>query len=678
MRKKPIYRLAACTLSGLTLLPLQAHSQQADETEQLLIQVTEGQRTAVGSANMASEPVQRLTSNPAVSLSRMGGRGLEPVIRGQSQERVDVLLDGMRVEGACPNRMDPPTSRLSSALAPSLQVLTNNQTLRWGPVAGGQIVATTADPEFNGGTTTGQVTIGGADNGNGKLVNGAAAVGSDEAWFRLSGGYDESRDYEDGSGDDVRSAYKNSEGRADAAWTAENGFFIKGTVSRQEERDVKYAGAGMDAPLTDTDLYRLELGAPVAKGEWSLLAWQADVDHVMDNFSLRPAQMKMKVDSATETRGLRFILDQSPNSRVDWAAGVDVETNDWDATLLNVNNPAPMTVSLMWPGVERERAGVFAEAFMRVGTAAKVGAGLRYDRVEMDATKADAIGGMNLSPADLYSRDYGVSNAKATDDNISGFASAEWRLPQQQALTLTASRSVRSPGVTERYIARNTGSASWVGNPDLDTEKHHKLELVLNGQRGQWNWKPAVWVDQVDDFVLRYQVPNGGVKNGVACVKADGCSRYENINARLLGLEGNLGWSNGTWSSNSGLALVRGENRDDNKPLPQIPPLQFIQTLGWQQRGHSIEAQWLLARGQDRVDLASGLDAGTSPGYGVFNLSGSHPLTGYLTLNWALDNLFDNTWAPHVSRRNSDPFNTEAVRVNEPGRTVRAALTARW
>jgi len=77
MRKKPLGRLAACTLCGLTLLPLQAHSQQADETEQLLIQVTEGQRAAVGSNSMASEPIQRLTSNPAVSLSRMGGRGLD-------------------------------------------------------------------------------------------------------------------------------------------------------------------------------------------------------------------------------------------------------------------------------------------------------------------------------------------------------------------------------------------------------------------------------------------------------------------------------------------------------------------------------------------------------------------------------------------------------------------------
>ena len=45
-----------------------------------------------------------------VSISRFGGRGLEPIIRGQSQTRLNVLLDGAYVHGGCPNRMDPPAS----------------------------------------------------------------------------------------------------------------------------------------------------------------------------------------------------------------------------------------------------------------------------------------------------------------------------------------------------------------------------------------------------------------------------------------------------------------------------------------------------------------------------------------------------------------------------------------
>ncbi|MFO7994916.1 MAG: TonB-dependent receptor [Marinobacter sp.] len=669
-----IRHLARCvglSMAGFVVIPL-VHAGPEPSSEPL-IRVTEGRSSETARLNEASmkpEPVARLSGNPSVSLSRMGGRGLDPVVRGQSQERVDVLLDGIRVEGACPNRMDPPTSRLSVALAPLLEVRTSNQTLRWGPITGGQVIATTAAPAFNGSGTTGHLTAGGADNGNGKLVNGGVAIGSERGWLRLAGGYDEADDYEDGDGNEVRSAYKNAEARMDAAWKADNGFYIKGLVSRQEERDVKYAGSGMDAPETDTDILRLELGSPVASGDWNLLAWQADVDHIMDNFSLRESGMKMLTASETETRGLRMTLDQSPDAVTDWAIGADVETNNWHAERFGGASLDSLT-SVLWPDVDRDRFGVFAERFYRVAPSLQLGGGVRYDRVDMSASasgKEFGSGMMAMSAAETYESVYGTTNTDVTDDNVSGFISSDWRFSSIQSMVVTASHSVRSPGVTERYIAswnNMDSSKRWVGNPALDTEKHHKIELAMPGRSNGWHWRPAVWVDQVDDFVLRTR-------------NSDQVSVYRNIDARLLGAEGELGWSNGAWSANSSLALVRGENRDDDKSLPQIPPVQFVQTVGWQNLGHVVELEWVLARRQDRVDLESGQDPGTSPGYGVLNLSGSHPLADSLSLSWAVENLSDNTWAPHVSRANTDPFNPEAVRVNEPGRTLRAALTARW
>jgi len=676
MVKNDLARCISLIVAGCAIAPL-AHAQNETQ-DALLIRVTEGQSAEaarLSEAAIQTEPVQRLSSDASVSLSRMGGRGLDPVIRGQNEDRVEVLLDGMRVEGACPSRMDPPTSRLSTALAPVLEVRTSNRTLRWGPIAGGQVVATTAAPEFaDDNRTTGHLTLGGADNGEGKLVNGSVAAGSKDAFIRLAGGYDEADDYEDGDGNEVRSSYENTEGRVDGAWTADNGFYIKGMVSRQEERDVKFPGRGMDAPKTDTDLYRLELGAPVANGGWNLMAWQADVDHVMDNFSLRESPMKMQTNSETRTQGARLVLDQTINYTKDIAIGVDVESNEWDATMyngMNLTNEA----SLMWPGVERDRVGVFVEAFHQIRMNTRLGAGIRYDRIVMDATRAEQtftpspMGGMSFSPSALYASEYGATDAEANDDNVSGFVTGEWRFSQRQAFEVTASHSVRSPSVNERYVAQKTMKGSWVGNPDLETEKHYKLEASLSGREGNWTWRPAVWVDQVDDYVYRFDIRN---------VNGTTDTRYTNIDARLLGVEGQLGWSNGTWSTNSKLASVRGENRDADKALPRIPPIQFIQTLGWHHQGHTLEAEWQLARRQDRVDLVAdgGLDPSTSPGYGVFNLSGTHPLMANLSLTWAVDNVFDKTWARHVSKDNLGDGGV--FRVNEPGRTLRAALTARW
>jgi iron complex outermembrane receptor protein len=51
-----------------------------------------------------------------------------------------------------------------------------------------------------------------------------------------------------------------------------------------------------------------------------------------------------------------------------------------------------------------------------------------------------------------------------------------------------------------------------------------------------------------------------------------------------------------------------------------------------------------------------------------------------LRASWAVDsrqevrfgvhNLFDKTYAEHLNRANQDPFNPQAVQVNEPGRSV--------
>ena len=637
--KTPLARCVGLVLAGYSLAPLA--QTQADTDKQMLIRVTEGQAapaSRLSEAALASEPAARLNADARVSMSRLGGRGLDPVIHGQSQERVDVLLDGMRVEGACPNRMDPPTSRLSSALPQVLEVRTSNQTLRWGPIAGGQVIATTAAPEFGDSTTTGHVTLGGSDNGDGVLAAASAAVGNEDAYMRLSGGHEEANDYEDGDGDKVPSAFENTEGRAEGFWRADNGFYLKGSLSRQEERDVKY-GSGMDAPKTDTDMYKLEIGSPVANGDWSLLAWQADVDHVMDNFSLRELEdgkMPMETLSETRTQGARLVVDQVFNYTKELSFGVDVESNEWDATLRNANTQ--MVSAEMWPEVERDRVGLFVEGSHQIRANTKLGAGIRYDRVEMQSALA--------------------SQADANDDNVSGFLSGEWRLSSVNTLEAVASHSVRSPGVNERYINR---SMMWKGNPDLETEKHHKLEVALKGRKDNWQWRPGVWIDEVDDYVLRYQ---------------GGDSSYKNIDARLLGVEAELGWSNGTWSSAGALTSVRGYNNTDNRDLPQIPPIMYTHTLGWQSQGHSIEAEWQLARRQDRIDEQSGLDPSESPGYGVFNLNGNHPLTDFLSVSWAVDNVFDKDYAPHVSRE--DSVTGEGFRVNEPGRTLRAAVTARW
>ncbi|MFE8071103.1 TonB-dependent receptor [Marinobacteraceae bacterium S3BR75-40.1] len=633
--------------------------------EPTLVHVTEGQQATSPPATMERDAVERLRQSPAVSLSRMGGSGSDPVIRGQGQERVDVWLDGIQVEGACPNRMDPPTSRLSTATPQSLDIHTTPQTLRWGALVGGQVMAQTQPPAFDGDAWAARVFAGGHDNGNGREARASVAGGSEQHYLRGSAAWQKADDYEDGDGNEVRSGFEKREGRIDGYYGFDNGTFVSADLARFQERDVRYAGAGMDTPEADTDLGSIRFGRSLADGQWQATVWRAEATHIMDNFSLRPltAPMKMLTDSEADTTGARWVYDHVSAGPWQWSTGVDYSRNDWLAeryTGANLDN----LQSLMWPDVSRERWGWFAEAFRRLAQGPRLGGGVRYDRVDMDADRAGENLGM-ATPAMLYRNTYGVDNTHSVDDNVSGFLSSEWQLTASQSLTLTVSRSVRSPGATERYLAgwSMMPAMRWIGNPQLEAEKHHKAELAWETRQNQWQWQASAWLDRVDDYALRTRA-------------TDGSSIYRSISAKLYGAELSLTWRHGPWLWQSQLASVRGEDRDHNDPLPQIPPVTFQQQLAWSHQGHRLGLEWQVARRQTRVNTASGQDPGPTPGYGVLNLSGEHPLTGQLTLLWSLDNLLDKTWAPHVSRANTDPFNPEAVRVNEPGRTISAGLQA--
>ncbi|MGD8265305.1 MAG: TonB-dependent receptor plug domain-containing protein, partial [Chromatiales bacterium] len=67
-----------------------------------------------------------------VNMSRFGGRGLEPIIRGQSQTQLNILLDGAYVHGGCPNRMDPPSSWAALETYEKVVVIRGVQTLQYG------------------------------------------------------------------------------------------------------------------------------------------------------------------------------------------------------------------------------------------------------------------------------------------------------------------------------------------------------------------------------------------------------------------------------------------------------------------------------------------------------------------------------------------------------------------
>jgi len=278
------------------------------------------------------------------------------------------------------------------------------------------------------------------------------------------------------------------------------------------------------------------------------------------------------------------------------------------------------------------------------------------------------------SPNDLYRAYYGRSAGDETEDHVSGLLRYE-RSVGVDGLTLFAglSRTMRTADATERYLAMNHAMnprMRWVGNPGLDPEDHRQADLGFTWRRPSVALTGALFYDDVEDYITPDRARG---QDGI--LLADGARIYRNVDAELYGAELEARWAlSETWSVTGTAAYVRAENTDDDRPLPQIPPLNGVLEISRASRAWDAGGRLRWADRQSRADddpmTGSGLDARETPGYGVIDLFARIAVLDASELALGVDNLADKTWADHLNRANQDPFNPDPIQVNEPGRTL--------
>jgi len=104
-----------------------------------------------------------------------------------------------------------------------------------------------------------------------------------------------------------------------------------------------------------------------------------------------------------------------------------------------------------------------------------------------------------------------------------------------------------------------------------------------------------------------------------------------------------------------------------------MPPLEGRIGFTYTRSSWSVGALWHGVVAQDRVAINQGnivgQDIGPSPAYDTVSLNASWAPTSYLRFSIGIDNLFDRTYAAHISRAGAAVAGfTQTTRVNEPGR----------
>ena len=290
--------LAACVC--LALFPLLAHADAPESIKTLdTLVVTSAAPSSplnwVTDPRLPRQPVPAsdgadyLKTVPGFSAIRNGGTNGDPVLRGMSGSRLNILSNDGSLIGACPSRMDNPLSYIAPETYDRLTVVKGPQSVRWGAGASAGTVRFERDmPRFDApGMELQASALGGSNNRNDQMLD--ASFGSRPGYVRVNGNRSESGDYRDGNGEVVPSRWRKWNADAAIGWTPDADTVLELNAGTGDAL-ARYAGRGMDGAAFKRSSSGLRFERGNLPGAWDKLQanlYYNDADHLMDTYPLR-------------------------------------------------------------------------------------------------------------------------------------------------------------------------------------------------------------------------------------------------------------------------------------------------------------------------------------------------------------------------------------------------------
>ncbi|NMH66648.1 TonB-dependent copper receptor [Shewanella salipaludis] len=587
-----------------------------------------------------------LKTIPGFSVTRKGGMGGDPTFRGQGGSRLAIVDDGQQLYGACGGRMDPPTNYIYPESYDAITVIKGPQTVKYGPVGSAGTVLFEKDRHrFSEAGLMGRasVTAGSFDRRDSiiEVVAGNADYYLD---FDMNGS--SSDHYRDGNDNQVQSSYDRDNTNFALGWTPSENTVVELAVG-QSRGEAEYADRLNKARRIDSDSYSLLLQHEFEL-DWlskiELQAYSNDNDHLMDQFD---RGVNAGADVRRSTSGGHLWLELTPGANWDLSLGVDLMRSQHEGRFINQTKDKGLDDLLHKAFMEDMRYrnwGLFVESVYHLDYS-KLYAGLRYDNWDTELSVAQT----GTRRDELFSGFMRYEYRDGSSQYYAGMGHAE-RIADYWEIMKASDTSPGQKAFNLAPEATNQADIGWIYS--------HGVEIST-----------SLFYGRINDYIL---------------IDARGPSTVaRNIDASLYGGEASIDYDlDDSWSAQVTLSYTRGKNDSDHLDLGQIAPLESKLSLNYAHQAWSAGILWRLVAAQDKIGLGQGNIAGQdlapSSGFGTLAINASWTYKEQLRLTLGVENLFDITYAEHISKAasgNDLPGSEPMFQVNEPGRNAWAKLT---
>ncbi|MCE9733054.1 TonB-dependent copper receptor [Pectobacterium sp. IFB5596] len=596
----------------------------------------------------ASDGSDYLKTIPGFSQIRNGGTNGDPVFRGMFGSRLRILSNNGEMLGACPSRMDAPSSYISPESYDLLTFTKGPQTVLWGAGnSAGTVRFERTPPRFEKSGIQGSASVLAASNDR-HDENADVSFGNEGGYVRLIGNKSQSGDYKEGDGKRVASKWDKWNADVALGWTPDSDTLLELTAGKGDG-EARYAGRGMDGSQFKRESLGIRaeksnIGNVLDKIEAS--AYYNYADHVMDNYTLRsPSGMGMMGMPMASQLDRKTVGGRMMATWI-WAdyelkSGADMQTN----THRRWRNDG-------WKkDAQFNTYGVFSELTWQASGQSKVIGGTRIDQTKVE-------------------NNAGTSASERHDTLPAGFIRVEHTLADTPVMLYAGiGYTERFPDYWELFSPTYGPGRTQSAFDQVKTEKTTQLDIGAQYSGQRLNSWVSAYVGRVNDFILfRYDPMNARV------------SEADNVNATIMGGETGFSYKlTDSWKTDASLAYSWAKNTDDHRPLPQIPPLEARLGLSWEKGNWSSAGLLRLVSQQNRVAVNEGnvvgKDFDNSSGFAIFSANAAYRVNQHVKLSTGVDNVFNTTYSEHLNLAGNSSFGYSAnTSVNEPGRTYWAKV----
>lgn len=583
-----------------------------------------------------------LSRMEGVNLIKRGAYGLEPGLRNYSSGQTNLTIDGMRVYGACTDKMDPVSIYVEPVNLQSIQVAHGSSGALNGSTIGGQINFNLKEPDYLCNKKLhGQVAQSYATVNNGYNTSAAFQQTINKFAWRISGALRDADNYQAARNKEIKNSYYHkTNASAVLSYRFDSLQSLRLNYLGDWGKNIGYPALPMDVGLAKAQIASIthQLHFKKKKLESNeAKAYYNSIYHAMDDTRRSDAPMHMDMPGWSKTLGAYNVLRTTKglDLRIDYH---HVETRA-DMTMYPVNEPLMYLQTL--PENSFSDLGLSIKRTISLKSKQQIGFSGRADFMVQSAFAGAGEKQWRVFKTDI---------TQVKQDLLKNLNLQYGKFFKTQLFTqVTLGYGERIATSNERYgyyLFNRQDQYDYIGNIDLKTEKSLQTELLIRQSLKKLDYTINLFYHHTNDYIYAYRMQGYGPMT----IGALGLKTYSNIAyATSTGAELTLKYRVRDGFTYMGALKYVYARTSFNAPLPLVPPLKIQQALRYNIKLTQIQLEYDFAATQERVNVDYG-DRRT-PSFHLLNFRISQNLKikpGILQLGAACENIFDVYYREHL------------------------------